>query len=208
MKLNLGFRMASTMADELERRDGPRWNQLYETAAAQEGHFTTAQAAEACYYPQLLAKYLKNGRFVRVRRGVYRLVHFPPGDHEDLVVIWLWADRIGVFSHETALALHQLSDALPAKAHLTLPAVWRDRRLQAPTGVTLHFADLDDADRAWSGAVQLTTPARTVVDCAASGVSPGLLKQAIDEGLHRGLFTESMVEPAREYLRSFGVGEP
>jgi predicted transcriptional regulator of viral defense system len=196
------------MADELERPDGPRWSQLYETAAAQEGHFTTAQAAEAGYYPQLLTKYLKNGRIVRVRRGVYRLVHFPPGDHEDLVVVWLWSDRAGVFSHETALALHQLSDALPAMAHLTLPAAWKSRRLQAPAGVVLYFGDLDDADRAWAGAVQLTTPARTVADCAAAGVSPGLVKQAIDEGLHRGLFTEPMVEAAREYLRSFGAGEP
>ncbi|MDP6945401.1 MAG: type IV toxin-antitoxin system AbiEi family antitoxin domain-containing protein [Myxococcota bacterium] len=196
------------MANELEARDGPRWSQLYETAAVQEGHFTTAQAAEAGYYPQLLMKYLKNGRIVRVRRGVYRLVHFPPGDHEDLVVVWLWSDRAGVFSHETALALHHLSDALPAKAHLTLPASWKSRRLQVPAGVVLHFADLDDADRAWAGAVQITTPARTAVDCAEAGVSPELVKQAIDEGLHRGLFTEPMVEAAREYLRSFGAGEP
>ncbi len=200
--------MAPKVPDELERRDGPRWSQLYETAAAQEGHFTTAQAADAGYYPQLLMKYLQNGRIIRVRRGVYRLVHFPPGDHEDLVVFWLWSGRIGVFSHETALVLHQLSDALPAKAHLTLPAAWKSRRLQVPAGVALHFADLDDTDRAWAGAVQLTTPARTVVDCAASGVSPGLVKQAIEEGLHRGLFTEPKVEPAREYLRSFGTGEP
>ena len=196
------------MPDELDRRDGPRWSQLYETAAAQEGHFTTAQAAEAGYYPQLLTKYLKNGRIVRVRRGVYRLVHFPPGDHEDLVVVWLWSDRVGVFSHETALALHQLSDALPSKAHLTLPASWKARRLQLPTGVVPHFADLDDGDRTWAGAVQITTPARTVIDCAEAGVSPGLVEQAIDEGLHRGLFTEAMVRLAREYLRSFGAKGP
>jgi predicted transcriptional regulator of viral defense system len=196
------------MANETERSGGPRWSELYETAAAQEGHFTTAQAAVAGYYPQLLTKYLNNGKIVRVRRGVYRLVHFPPGDHEDLVVVWLWSDRAGVFSHETALALHQLSDALPSKAQLTLPASWKSRRLQVPAGVVLHFADLDDADRAWAGAVQITTPARTTVDCAEAGVSPGLVKQAIDEGLHRGLFTEAMVGPAREYLRSFEAGEP
>jgi len=192
---------------DLDRRDGPRWSQLYEIAAAQEGHFTTAQAAEVGYYPQLLTKYLKNGRIVRVRRGVYRLVHFPSGDHEDLVVVWLWSDRAGVSSHETALALHQLSDALPSKAHLTLPASWKSRRLQLPAGVVPHFADLGDGDRTWAGAVQITTPARTVVDCAEAGVSPGLVKQAIDEGLHRGLFTEAMVRPAREYLRSFATRE-
>jgi hypothetical protein len=37
---------------------GPRWPHLYETATAQEGYFTTSQAAEAGYSPQLLAKHL------------------------------------------------------------------------------------------------------------------------------------------------------
>lgn len=191
------------MADETDRRGRPRWSQLYETAAAQEGHFTTAQAAQAGYSPQLLTKYLNNGRMVRVRRGVYRLVHFPPGEHEDLVVIWLWSERTGVFSHETALALHQLSDALPAKAQLTLPAAWMSRRLQVPSGVVLHFSDIVDSDRTWAGSVQLTTAARTVIDCAMSEVSPLIVQQAVDEGLHRGLFTAAMIEPATEFLRSF-----
>jgi predicted transcriptional regulator of viral defense system len=198
--------MVIAMADETARRGGPRWGELYETAAAQEGQFTTAQAAEAGYYPQLLTKYLNNGRIVRVRRGVYRLVHFPPGDHEDLVVIWLWSDRVGVFSHETGLALHQLSDALPAKVHLTLPIAWKSRRLRVPSGVVLHFSDLSDDDRAWAGAVQVTAPARTVVDCATAEVSPGLVKQAIDEGIQRGMFTSAMIEPATEYMRSFQAG--
>ncbi|MBL4682967.1 MAG: type IV toxin-antitoxin system AbiEi family antitoxin domain-containing protein [Nannocystaceae bacterium] len=191
------------MSDTSGGPGGPRWNQLYETAAAQDGHFTTAQAALAGYYPQLLTKYLTNGRVARVRRGVYRLVHFPPGDHEDLVVIWLWSDRAGVFSHEAALALHQLSDALPAKAHLTVPISWKSRRLVVPSGVVLHFSDLAEVERTWAGAVQVTTAARTVIDCAAAAVSPALVKQAIDEGIHRGLFTAEMIEPASEYLRSF-----
>jgi predicted transcriptional regulator of viral defense system len=195
------------MADDTDARNGPVWSQLFDIAAAQEGHFTTAQAAMAGYYPQLLTKHLNNGRIVRVRRGVYRVVHFPPGDHEDLVVLWLWSDRVGVFSHETALVLHHISDALPSRAHLTLPSSWRSRRLQLPAGVALHFADLEEADRAWVGAVPATTAARTVNDCAAAGVSPELVEQAIDEGLHRGLFTEAMVRPAREDLRAFAAGD-
>ena len=73
----------------------PRWDDLYEIACAQEGHFSNAQAAAAGYSPQLLTKYLKSGRVVRSRRGVYRLVHFPSGDHEDLVVLWLWSGQVG-----------------------------------------------------------------------------------------------------------------
>jgi hypothetical protein len=44
-----------------------------------------------------------------VRRGIYRLVHFPAGQHEELVVAWLWSERVGIVSHQTALALHELS---------------------------------------------------------------------------------------------------
>ncbi|MBI1379838.1 MAG: hypothetical protein GC161_01975 [Planctomycetaceae bacterium] len=163
------------MPGEMTTHDGPQWSRLYEIAAAQEGHFTTVQAATAGYYPQLLTKHLGNGGIVRVRRGVYRLAQYPPGDHEELVVLWLWSDRAGVFSHETALVLHQLSDALPATAHMTLPRRWEARRLRTPDGVELHFADLTDADRAWAGAVPVTTCARTLVDCADSGVLPSHL---------------------------------
>src|SRR5258708_5234650 len=105
----------------------PHWNRLYTTAAGQEGLFTTQQAAEAGYSPQLLVHYPPSGRAFRIRRGIYRLVHFPAGEHEDLVAAWLWSERASVVSHQTALALHGLSDALPAHVHLTLPADWRHR---------------------------------------------------------------------------------
>src|SRR5436305_14351000 len=104
---------------------GPDWDRLYETALAQEGHFTTQQALDAGYSSQLLVKYLNSGKIIRMRRTVYRLKHFPPGQQEALVALWLWSDRAGIFSHETALMLHALSDVLPAPAHLTVPAECR-----------------------------------------------------------------------------------
>ena len=134
---------------------GPDWNRLFEIAVGPEGHFTTAQAADAGYSPQLLNRYLRSGRIRRVRRGVYRVVHFPAGEQEDLVEVWLWSDRAGVLSHETALALHDLSDLLPARIHLTLPAAWHARRLRVPDGVVLHYADVDDTERTWVGACRL-----------------------------------------------------
>src|ERR1700722_20609647 len=91
----------------------PDRDRLYEIAAAQEGLFTTQQAAEAGSSPQLLLHHLSSGTAVRVRRGIYRLVHFPAGEHEDLVSAWLWSEQMGVFSHETALSLHRLSYVLP-----------------------------------------------------------------------------------------------
>lgn len=184
----------------------PDWGRLFDVAAQQDSLFTTRQAAESGYSPQLLSHHLSAGRVVRIRRGIYRLVHFPAADHEDLTATWLWSEGEGVFSHETALALHQLSDALPAKTHLTLPSVWKSRRLRVPSGVVLHFSDIADDERAWAGAIQVTSARRTIIDCAAAGVSPGIVEQAIDEGLQRGLFTAAMIEPASAYLRSFETG--
>src|SRR5438309_1871106 len=108
----------------------PAWQALYDIAASQEGLFTTRQAAAAGYSDPLLAHHQKVGRITRIRRGIYRLVHFPAGEHEDLVAAWLWAESAAVFSHQTALSLHGLSDSLPAHIHLTLPQDWQQRRLR------------------------------------------------------------------------------
>ena len=116
----------------LERGPRENWNRLFDFALGQDGHFTTKQAAAAGYSPQLLIKYIKSGRIIRVMRGVYRVVHFPAGEHEELTTLWLWAECAGVFSHETALYLQQLSDVLPRQVHLTLPVDWARRRLRIP----------------------------------------------------------------------------
>lgn len=184
--------------------DKPDWNLLFETASAQEGHFTTPQAAAAGYSSQLLFKHIRAGRVVRVRRGVYRLVHFPAGDHEDLAVVWLWSERFGVFSHQTALALHGLSDVLPAQVHLTLPDAWRLRRFRVPDGVVLHHADVPENERVWVGPVPVTSASRTLNDCALEGTSPELLRQAARQALKRGLVVRSEIVEVARALAPYG----
>ena len=144
----------------------PNWQSLYDTAAAQAGLFTTRQAAAAGYSDPLLAHYQKVGRIARIRRGIYRLVQFPSGDQEDLVTAWLWTDSMGVLSHQTALLLQGLSDLMPNRIHLTLPSAWQKRRLRIPKGLELHYADVPSQDRAWNGAVPVTSTPRTLNDCA------------------------------------------
>ena len=186
----------------------PDWDQLFEIAAAQDGLITTQQAAEAGYSPQLLAHHLSAGRMLRVRRGIYRLVHFPAGDHEELTAIWLWSEHAGVFSHQTALALHDLSDVLPSQVHLTLPAAWRKRRLRVPEGVVLHYGDVPESDRRWFGPVPATAPMRTLQDCAAVHLPPEILRGAGADALHRGLVTRDELAAVEEALAPFGGLDP
>lgn len=177
------------MAAPARIRRSPDWDSLFEVAQGQDGYFTTAQAAQSGYSRPLLHKHLAGGKIVRARRGVYRVVHFPASDREDLVVLWLWSEQAGVFSHDTALALHDLSDALPSKAHLTLPAAWGRRRLRVPAGLVLHFADLGERERTSFGAVPVTAPLRTLSDCIEADLAPGLLDQAIRQARRRGLIS-------------------
>ena len=179
-----------------KRTKRPSWDRLYRTAAAQEGHFSARQAAAAGFSPQLLAKHLRAKKVIRPRRAIYRLVHFPPGEHEDLIVAWLWSDREGVFSHETALLLHDLSDTLPARAHLTLPASWRHRRLRVPKGLAIHYGDVADRDRTWIGALPTTSVRRTLNDCLHANVAPELIAQASSQAAARGLISTDEVMPA------------
>src|SRR5664279_5662284 len=103
----------------------PDWNRLFMTAQTQEGLFTTRQAAESGFSPQLLVHHAQSGRVLRVRRGIYRFAQYPAGTQEDLIAAWLWTELAGVVSHQTALSLHGLSDVLPSQIHLTLPSAWR-----------------------------------------------------------------------------------
>ena len=187
-----------------EATGGPSWDRLYETAAAQEGLFTTRQAADAGYSPQLLVHHIRGGRVIRVRRGIYRLVHFPAGEHEELVTAWLWSEQAGVGSHETALARHGLSDLLPAQIHLTLPAAWKRRRFRIPDAVVLHHADVADRERASSGPVPITSVPRTLNDLAASGLSPEHLREATQQALRRGLTTRGEINEVARALEPFG----
>lgn len=183
----------------------PDWSSLYERALPQAGYFRNVDAAAAGFSKQLLHKHVVSGRIEHAMRGVYRLAHFPPGDQDELVALWLWSDEVGVFSHETALALYQLSDALPSRVYMTVPRAWA-RRSTVPPLVVFHRADLPESDRTWIGQVPVTTLGRTLRDSVDAGVDPDLIAQAIAEATARKLIGRSdvrgIVAPARRPRRA------
>ncbi|MCB9522856.1 MAG: type IV toxin-antitoxin system AbiEi family antitoxin domain-containing protein [Myxococcales bacterium] len=186
----------------------PAWDDLFALASSQAGHFTTQQAAEVGYSTPLIHHHLQAGRFQRIRRGIYRLTHYPPAEHEALTVLWLWSDQQGVFSHQTALMLHGLSDVLPAQAHMTLPNPWRKRRLRIPDGLVLHFADVGADQQRWFEAVPATDAATTLNDCARAALAPDLLRQAAVQALDRGLATLGELSAVVDALQPFGGLRP
>jgi len=99
--------------------------------------------------------------------------------------------------------LHGLSDALPAKLHLTLPSSWKKRRLRVPGGVVLHFADIVGPHRTWIGPVPVTSVEQTLTDCANDCVPPEFVRDAFEQALARGLVDPNAMSSVIAYLDSF-----
>ncbi|RIE16078.1 type IV toxin-antitoxin system AbiEi family antitoxin domain-containing protein [Candidatus Cryosericum septentrionale] len=161
-------------------------------ASRQQGYFTARQALEAGYsYP---SQYYQNetGNWIREGYGVYRIADYTAADRPDLVLWSLWSrDRKGkpqgVFSHETALSIHELSDVMPVSLHMTVPPSFR-RSARTPTVLVIHRATLDLADVQVMEGYSVTRPLRTIIDVAAAAtISSDLLQQAIRQALQRGL---------------------
>ena len=146
--------------------------------------------AHKCLLTQLLGYRVARGWAQREQRGVYRFTGVPPTEaRTTLIALHLWSDEQGTFSHVTALALHGLSDALPAKIHMTVPTTWRLDRFARPKTLVLHPADLPEADIQWVGHIRVTKPARTLADCIAAKVSPTLVEQGLAQARSRKLIT-------------------
>jgi predicted transcriptional regulator of viral defense system len=179
----------------------PDHEALFETASAQAGYFTAAQAVHHGFSSALLTHHAKTGRFVRTARGLYRLRDYPSAPDEQIVAAWLRQAPDVVVSHESALELLGLSDVIADRVHLTVP---RERRRLVPqTGVTIHTTTHPLADAAVISrhGVRLTAPARTIVDVAATGMAPDQVAAAVRQALTRGLTTPALL---REAARSRG----
>ena len=167
---------------------------LFEIIEQQQGYFTAKQAAEAGYQLGSQAHHVKSGNWARVERGIYRMVRFPQSGEEQLVIYSLWSRNLtgeatGVYSHQTALSIHELSDVNPTKLHMTVPATFR-RRATTPKILLLHRANLPEKDVEQRQGFAVTRPLRSIADLAATeSVSRDIIEQALSEGRQRGLIT-------------------
>jgi predicted transcriptional regulator of viral defense system len=93
---------------------------------------------------------------------------FPEPERPDLILWWLWSrdrsDRpTGVFSHQTTLSLHDLTDTNPGKLDLTVPKHFR-RGVPFPEVLHLHYGDVAPEDREILHGVPVTNAMRAILD--------------------------------------------
>jgi hypothetical protein len=124
-------------------------------------------------------------------------------------VLWsLWSRNRqgipqGVYSHQTALAFFDLSDLMPRRLHLTVPPGFR-RNAPIPEILFLHRGQLAPNDIEDRHGFRVTRPLKAVTDLLReSAVSADLLRQALKQGLERGLITHAELDghPQRQALQ-------
>ena len=162
-------------------------------AYQQGGYFNAAQARAHTVSRQLLEHHVHRGRFERVRRGLYRVQGYPTAEHDDMREAWMTVASTGaLLSHESALALLDLSDNIPDAVHLLLAR--KHRGLRRPPGVVLHtHADGEAIPTVWRDGLPLTAPARTLLDVEPR-LQPEQLSMAITQALRRGLLTTEQLQ--------------
>jgi len=179
----------------------PDQERLFATAEGQAGYFTMAQAADAGFARSTHSYHVKAGNWIREHRGIYRLRWFPVGERDQLVLWSLWSRGIdgvpqGVYSHATALRLRELSDANPAKLHMTVPPAFRRNSL-VPPPLVLHKARLQPWEIVAGPGYATTTVIRAITDLAQSASGDrDIIAQAVREGLRRGLVTRDEIKRA------------
>lgn len=174
-------------------------NKLFEIAESQQGYFTARQALSAGYSSRAAYFHAKTGEWLRENRGIYRLAKFPLADRPDLVLWSLWsADRNGniqgVYSHQTALSLYDLTDTNPAKIHMTVPRSFR-KGTSLPKILILHRAEIQESDISRFQGYRVTSPARTIRDMLEAGtMQPHDIKAGLRQAVQKGLITGEEAE--------------
>lgn len=170
---------------------------LFAIAESQGGFFTAKQAEEAGFTRAHHDYHVRVGNWQREHRGIYRLTQFPMSERADLVLWSLWSrnragESQGVYSHQTALSIYDLSDLMPSRLHITVPHHFR-RSAEIPPILELHHGELSRAEVDEREGYCVTRPIRTIVD-VAQDVSPDILAGAFSEARARGLITEVDIE--------------
>ncbi|MFZ4099976.1 MAG: type IV toxin-antitoxin system AbiEi family antitoxin domain-containing protein [Chlamydiia bacterium] len=191
-----------------------RESRLLRIAEGQQGYFTSRQA-EACGFARAnFQRTVRSGKWRKeTLRGIYRLTNYPSTSRPELALWTLWsADQQGipqgVWSHETALDIHGLSDVAPAKLHMSVPKSFR-KGTAIPDGLCLHFVDdLPRSDIELRQGYRVTAPLRTLADIIQEGTTQSeqielaIVDLAIQKSLIKGLATIQEMEHLQNFAAS------
>jgi predicted transcriptional regulator of viral defense system len=92
-------------------------NQFQNLLNNADGIVTSKQVTEAGFHRSVLPMLVRDNVLIQVSRGVY----MKPTAWEDEMYLLQYRYSKGIFSHETALYLHDMTDRTPARFTMTFP---------------------------------------------------------------------------------------
>ena len=110
---------------------------LADIAKAGNGYVTASQATAAGIPRRCLAEAVNNDELVKIDRGLYAL----PETWEDPFLVAQHRFARGVFSDETALFLHDMTDRVPFSLTMTFPRGYNKTRAKAAGIICRSCAD-------------------------------------------------------------------
>lgn len=176
------------------------YHAIHALALEQHGVFTADQAAQAGVVWSTLTTMTHRGRIERLGTGLYRDTGVAETRWTPFMRAVLWPyGKPGVLSHETALALLELSDVNPSAVHITVPRRFRSTRTP-PRAVIVHRADVAETEVTSVEGLPTTTAERTIRDCAETQIGPALLRQALRDAQRKGWLTRAQGQTLRATL--------
>lgn len=186
------------------------WDEaVAELASRQYGLFSRAQLLALGVTLKVIERRLQSGRWLVVAPGVYSLPGMRQSWRRDLMAACLEAGPGAVVSHEAAAALHRLATFAPGPVVVMLHHGDHQHlsggTLRQSTDLRPHHCTVVDG-------VPVTTPARTLVDLAAT-VRSGRLTTAVEDALSARSCTlaelsacrDELSRPGKRGLRQLGV---
>lgn len=101
-------------------------NIVYQLMKEKKGIFTSDEVKEAGVDYKTLQRMYQAGEIEKLEQGLY----MDPNQIEDDYFVTQYRCKKGIFSHETALYFHDLSDRTPIQLMLTIPSGYNTRLLK------------------------------------------------------------------------------
>lgn len=177
-----------------------RWKSVVEAGGRQHGVVSSSQLRAIGVSRDAIRCALASGLLLPFRKGVLELAGAAPSAFRPLMAACLAGGPFTAASHFAGGWLYASPFVAPGALEVTVYGDWRQRL----DGVRCHRSVfLDEADRAVVKGIPTTSPARTVMDLAAS-VSAWLLPQLLDDFLRRHLCTPEEVMACVERIGGRG----
>lgn len=183
------------------------YHKLLETLLREkEGMLLTKDIIEAGISKQLLSKYVKKGYIERVAQGVY----LSKDAFEDEMYVLQARSKKAIFSHETALYLHDLTDRDPLQYTVTLPSGYNASNFKND-GIYVYFIKNDLLNLGveygktpFGRNIRVYNKERTICDIVRN--RNGIDSAIINEGIRRYLSEkEKDIPKLLQYAEKFRV---